>query len=130
MLASLFSMLSLPTLSICMTTFYLNKNLPLQTPHCSSCPQPECVYTTRPFNLTRQITVCFRYRPDSIILGQGSYGWFSIAKMAANMSDVVGGMVLSRWREGTWMGMKTRGYVGQRNKLWWVRLGEGAGHCK
>ena len=44
-----------------------------------------------------------------------------MAKMAANMSDVVGGMVLSRWREGTWMGMKTRGYVGQRNKLGWEK---------
>ena len=51
----------------------------------------------------------------------------SLSRMAANMTDVVGGMVLSRWREGTWLGMKTRGYVGQRNKFWWVRVGEGVG---
>ena len=127
MLVSLLSLLSLSTLSSSLQSFYLNKNLPLQSDHCTSCPQPECLYTTRPFNLTRQITFCFRYRPDSILLGQGSYGWVSLAKMATNMSDVVGGVVLSRWREGTWMGMKTRGYVGQRNKLWWVRVGEGAG---
>ena len=25
------------------------------------------------------------------------------------------------------MGMKTRGYAGQRNRLWWVRVGEGVG---
>ena len=51
----------------------------------------------------------------------------SMVRMDTNMTDVLGGIVWSRWRGGSWLGVKTDDNVGVRNRLTWIRTGDGAG---
>ena len=116
-------LLSLPLPLLCGTilTYHLNKNLSPTSRHCRTCPQPECLYANKTFTIPSQVTICFRYRPDSILFGQGSYGLVSLSQMEQNLTSVTGGLVWARWRASTWLGVMVGG------KLQWSRLGEGAG---
>ena len=122
LLLKLLFLLPVPCLlSLSILTYDLHRNLPPTAVHCRTCPQPECLYTNKTFDISSQMTICFRYRPVSILFGQGSYGMVGLSMMDANMTDVSGGMVWARWRASTWLGIMVN------KQLQWSRLGDGAG---
>ena len=114
-------LLPLPLLCRSILTYDLNRNLPPNSVHCRRCPKPECLYTNKTFEMPSQLTICFRYRPVSILFGQGSNGMVSLSRMDPNITDVLGRMIWARWRASTWLGIIVD------SRLQWIRLGDGAG---
>ena len=122
-LLSLLVLLPLPLFFRSILVYDLNRNLPPKAVQSANSPDLECLSSKTSVSLPSQISICFRYRPVSILYGQGAYGMVSLSKMGVgkNKTKVVGGFVWARYRRGVWLGVMLS------SGLQWSRLGDGAG---